>query len=145
MAEPATTELTNRRGFLEAMGASAFATAAGQDIIARGRPVTPGDNFLEPGLVYLNTGSLGPASRTVLDRTVEAWQALEANPVFQSYANGPAHRATVFPRDSKSPISSAGSAIRRVTSPRPASAPWTSLSVNAGPRNTSRRTIESAT
>jgi len=93
MAEPATTELTNRRGFLGAMGATAFATAAGQDVIAAGRPVMPGESFLEPGLVYLNTGSLGPASRAVLHRTVEAWQALEANPVFQSYANGPAHQA----------------------------------------------------
>lgn len=94
MPDPASTELTNRRRFLGAAGLAAFGTAAGRDVIAGGRPVTPGDSFLEPGLVYLNTGSLGPAPRAVLDRTVEAWQALEANPVFQSYANGPAHRAT---------------------------------------------------
>lgn len=94
MAEPAAAGFPERRRFLEAVGAAAFGTAAGQDIMAQGRPVTSGGSLLERGLVYLNTGSLGPASRAVLDRTVEAWQALEANPVFQSYANGPAHRAT---------------------------------------------------
>jgi selenocysteine lyase/cysteine desulfurase len=93
MAEPTTTELTNRRRFLEAVGVAAFGTAA-QDTLAAGRSGPSGESFLEPGLVYLNTGSLGPAPRAVLERTVEAWQALEANPVFQSYTNGPAHRAT---------------------------------------------------
>jgi selenocysteine lyase/cysteine desulfurase len=93
MAEPLAARSPERRRFLEAVGVAALGTAATQDIIPPGRPFTPIEYFLESGLVYLNTGSLGPAPRAVLDRTVEAWQALEANPVFQSYGNGPAHRA----------------------------------------------------
>jgi len=41
---------------------------------------------LEPGLVYLNTGSAGPTPRAVLDRVVAAWTELETNPVYQEYA-----------------------------------------------------------
>jgi selenocysteine lyase/cysteine desulfurase len=84
----------DRRRFLESIGTATLAAAAMPDALPPGRPLGAPESLLEPGLVYLNTGSLGPASRAVLDRTVSAWQALEANPVFQSYGNGPAHAAT---------------------------------------------------
>jgi selenocysteine lyase/cysteine desulfurase len=81
-----------RRRFLASLGLAPLAAAGSA---GRGFAVdTPAASLLEPGLVYLNTGSLGPSSQAVLDRTVEAWRALEANPVYQSYGNGQAHKAT---------------------------------------------------
>jgi selenocysteine lyase/cysteine desulfurase len=46
--------------------------------------------LLAPGLTYLNTASLGPTPRTVLDRTLAAWRELESNPVYMAYGDGPA-------------------------------------------------------
>lgn len=43
---------------------------------------------LAPGLVYLNTGSLGPTPRSVLDRMLEVWRLLEENPVVNGYGEG---------------------------------------------------------
>ncbi len=84
---------TARRRFLESVGLATLGTIAapaGPAVAAEGARA---DYLLEPGLVYLNTGSVGPASRAVLDRTVEAWRAIEANPVGMIYGNGAAHRA----------------------------------------------------
>jgi selenocysteine lyase/cysteine desulfurase len=50
--------------------------------------------MLAPGLTYLQTGSLGPTPRAVLDRTIEAWHQLELNPATMSYNEGPVHAAT---------------------------------------------------
>jgi len=76
----------DRRAFLDAMGLAAMGAS-----LTSGSPAADGgDSLLEPGLVYLNTGSLGLASKAVLDRTIEAWRQVEANPVFQAYGNGPA-------------------------------------------------------
>ncbi|MEO7673219.1 MAG: aminotransferase class V-fold PLP-dependent enzyme [Pyrinomonadaceae bacterium] len=47
-----------------------------------------------PGLIYLNTGSLGPTPRSVMDATIKAWHELETNPVGMSYDTGPVHAAT---------------------------------------------------
>ena len=47
----------------------------------------PDDFLFEPGLVYLQTGSLGPTPRPVMDRTVAAWRELERNPVFHGYGD----------------------------------------------------------
>ncbi len=47
-----------------------------------------GEYLLEPGLIYLNTGSLGPTPRFVLDAVLKAWGQLETNPVQMSYARG---------------------------------------------------------
>lgn len=44
-----------------------------------------GDFLLAPGLVYLQTGSVGPSPRPVIDRTIAAWMELETNPVFHAY------------------------------------------------------------
>ena len=84
---------THRRRFLEAMGlvtvGALTPSATGVAAAAAGS-----DFLLEPGLIYLNTGSVGPSSRAVLDRTVEAWRELETNPVGMVYGNGASHRAT---------------------------------------------------
>ncbi len=39
----------------------------------------------EPGLIYLNTGSLGPTPRSILDEVLKAWNDLELNPVNKAY------------------------------------------------------------
>lgn len=44
-----------------------------------------------PGLIYLNTGSLGPTPRSTLDVVMKAWTALETNPVAMSYGAGSVH------------------------------------------------------
>ena len=42
--------------------------------------------LLQPGLIYLNTGSLGPTPRSILDAVLRAWNDLELNPVAKVYA-----------------------------------------------------------
>ena len=44
--------------------------------------------MFEPGLIYLNTGSLGPTPRSILDVVLKAWKQLETNPVAMSYGGG---------------------------------------------------------
>jgi selenocysteine lyase/cysteine desulfurase len=41
---------------------------------------------LEPGLIYLNTGSAGPTPNAVLQCTLDAWAELEKNPVVNEYS-----------------------------------------------------------
>jgi selenocysteine lyase/cysteine desulfurase len=52
---------------------------------ARGLASAPGDFLFAPGLVYLQTGSLGPTPRPVIERTVAAWNELELNPARYGY------------------------------------------------------------
>lgn len=52
-----------------------------------------------PGLIYLNTGSLGPTPRSVLDATLKAWNELETNPVVMSYGAGAVHTLADKTRD----------------------------------------------
>ena len=56
---------------------------------ARPRGLAPrADDFLfAPGLVYLQTGSLGPTPRPVMDRAIAAWKELEQNPVYYAYGS----------------------------------------------------------
>jgi selenocysteine lyase/cysteine desulfurase len=44
-----------------------------------------GEYMFAPGLVYLNTGSLGPTPRSIYDEVLKAWADLELNPVGQAY------------------------------------------------------------
>lgn len=44
-----------------------------------------------PGLVYLNSGSLGPTPRSILGAVMKAWTELETNPVAMSYGAGAVH------------------------------------------------------
>ncbi len=56
-------------------------------------PAASSEYLLTPGLVYLNTGSAGPASRAVLDRMLQAWHEVESNPVVMIYQNAAIHAA----------------------------------------------------
>lgn len=44
-----------------------------------------GEYMFAPGLIYLNTGSLGPTPRSIFDEVVKAWADLEMNPVSKAY------------------------------------------------------------
>jgi selenocysteine lyase/cysteine desulfurase len=59
------------------------AVAEGQP--ARGLAPSPDDFAFTPGLVYLQTGSLGPTPRPVMERTIAAWKQLELDPVAYGY------------------------------------------------------------
>ena len=88
-----------RRAFLSAMGTmsavglvSPEAWAATATVGARTHPMpagrglgAPDDFMFAPGLVYLQTGSMGPTPRPVMERTVAAWKELELNPTFYGY------------------------------------------------------------
>ena len=45
------------------------------------------DFLFDEGLVYLQTGSLGPTPRPVMDRVLEIWRELERNPVAKGYGS----------------------------------------------------------
>ena len=60
--------------------------------IRRGLARASNDFMFEPGLVYLQTGSLGPTPRPVMDFTVAKWRELELDPVYYGY--GPQEQAT---------------------------------------------------
>ncbi|HVF31173.1 MAG TPA: aminotransferase class V-fold PLP-dependent enzyme [Pyrinomonadaceae bacterium] len=47
-----------------------------------------GEYGFQTGLIYLNTGSLGPTPRGVLDAVMKAWSQVETNPVAMSYGAG---------------------------------------------------------
>jgi selenocysteine lyase/cysteine desulfurase len=84
-----------RRSFLAAIGALPGLAAAAQSLAPGSNKAAPrvdaaglarADDFLfSPGLVYLQTGSLGPTPRPVMDRTLAAWRELELNPVLYGY------------------------------------------------------------
>jgi selenocysteine lyase/cysteine desulfurase len=52
-----------------------------------------GEYRFAPGLIYLNTGSLGPTPRSILDAVLNAWNELEMNPVAKSYGGAVHTRA----------------------------------------------------
>ena len=49
--------------------------------------------------MYLNTAALGPTTRSVLERTLAAWNELESDPVMMAYADGAVHTATDTARE----------------------------------------------
>jgi selenocysteine lyase/cysteine desulfurase len=75
----------DRKTFLASVGAVSVARSP------RLRPTGPrglarsGDYLFTPGLVYLQTGSLGPTPRPVMERTIAAWKELELDPVRIGY------------------------------------------------------------
>ena len=83
--------MATRRDFLAITGAASLWGAGGllqartADDLESLMPDGIDDYLLAPGLVYLNTASTGPSTKTVLQRTVEAWRQLETNPVSQAY------------------------------------------------------------
>jgi selenocysteine lyase/cysteine desulfurase len=60
-------------------GAAPSLVPAGQDLSS--------EYLLSPGLIHLNTASLGVTPRVVLDRTIAAWRELESSPVLMAYGN----------------------------------------------------------
>jgi selenocysteine lyase/cysteine desulfurase len=71
-----------RAGVAEAGGG----TPAGSSSRGRTAGLAAADDYLFfPGLVYLQTASLGPTPRPVLERTLAAWRELEQNPVLYGY------------------------------------------------------------
>jgi selenocysteine lyase/cysteine desulfurase len=64
--------------------------SAGQSRRLRG--LSRADDFqFAQGLVYLQTGSLGPTPRPVMEKAIAAWKELELNPVYYGY--GPHEQA----------------------------------------------------
>lgn len=88
----------DRRTFLSSLGAlsaaglfapdawaqSATGRGPGDGGVPRGL-AAPDDVLLEPGLTYLQTGSLGPTPRPVMERAIAAWRQLELDPTTQGY------------------------------------------------------------
>ena len=88
--------LGTRRAFLSSVGvasvagilpsrlwASTTATEQSRD----GRLAPASDFMLDPGLVYLQTGSLGPTPRPVMQKAIDAWHLLERNPEMHGYGD----------------------------------------------------------
>lgn len=57
-----------------------------------------GEYGFAPGLIYLNTGSLGPTPRSIFEEVLKAWNDLEMNPVNKAYG-GTTHSLADKTRD----------------------------------------------
>ena len=82
-----------RRRFI-GVGALSAAALAVRDAAARagvsregrrGIALGPDDFAFAPGLVYFQTGSLGPTAKPVLEHAMAAWKQLERNPSYFGY------------------------------------------------------------
>ncbi len=83
---------TTRRDFLAALGLASAASllpraghATSAPAAPRGLALAADDFAFEPGLTFLQTGSLGPTPRPVIDRAIAAWKELELNPSAKGY------------------------------------------------------------
>ncbi len=65
-------------------GAAAMAGAAPL-LDARPSLAQTSEYGFTPGLIYLNTGSLGPTPRSIFEQVLKAWTDLELNPVNKAY------------------------------------------------------------
>jgi selenocysteine lyase/cysteine desulfurase len=75
----------DRKTFLASMGAIGVAPLVSPLLRQPRGLAAPGDYLFSPGLVYLQTGSLGPTPRPVMERTIAAWHELELDPVRIGY------------------------------------------------------------
>ena len=79
----------SRRRFLAGLAAAPVAGLAHAGVAGPARtastPLPLSEYLLEPGRIHLNTASLGATPRAVLDRVVQAWHALESEPVRMAY------------------------------------------------------------
>lgn len=78
----------SRRDFVFTVGAAAagaFAPRVVTHTVPRAREPAPGDFLFEPGLTYLQTGSLGPTPRPVMEKFMGYWHELERNPTQYGY------------------------------------------------------------
>lgn len=66
---------------------SGIAGTLGAACLVQGNtPLTESAEYMfAPGLIYLNTGSLGPTPRSIFDEVLKAWTDLEMNPVAKAY------------------------------------------------------------
>jgi selenocysteine lyase/cysteine desulfurase len=89
---------TDRRSFLTSVGVSVASGLALHGCVANAQPPPPfaplpkprgllpgGHLLIDPDLAYLQTGSLGPAPRPVLDKAIGAWRELERDPTAFGY------------------------------------------------------------
>jgi selenocysteine lyase/cysteine desulfurase len=76
-----------RREMIAGFGLAAGASALTGNVTTA-HTMAPAEYMLEPGLIYLNTGSLGPTPRSILDAVLKAWNQVETNPVAMSYGDG---------------------------------------------------------
>lgn len=80
---------TDRRTFLGSIGVlSAYACARAAPVAQPGAPrglIASNDFAFDRDLVYLQTGSLGPSPRQVVDRALAVWKQLEADPSMNGY------------------------------------------------------------
>lgn len=97
--------ISDRRSFLTSVGASALAgltwpgcipapraVAAPLPDSTKLRGIMPADDLLiDPALSYVQTGSLGPTPRPVMDRAISVWRELERDPTWLGY--GPLEQA----------------------------------------------------
>lgn len=79
---------------------SGIAGTLGAACLVQGSPaLAEGSEYmLAPGLIYLNTGSLGPTPRSTFDEVLKAWNDLELNPVNKAYG-GTTHTLADKTRD----------------------------------------------
>lgn len=79
---------------------SGIAGTLGAACLVQGSPaLADGSEYmLAPGLIYLNTGSLGPTPRSTFDEVLKAWNDLELNPVNKAYG-GTTHTLADKTRD----------------------------------------------
>lgn len=80
----------SRREVLGELACGAFALGAPPLVSAKGsflfeRFPADSEYMFAPGLIYLNTGSLGPTPRSIFDEVLKAWADLEMNPVGKAY------------------------------------------------------------
>jgi selenocysteine lyase/cysteine desulfurase len=75
----------DRKAFLASMGAITVAPLVPPFAREPRGLAAPGDYLFAPGLVYLQTGSLGPTPRPVMERAIAAWKELELDPVRIGY------------------------------------------------------------
>jgi len=79
---------TDRRTFLGTLGVLGVACTrpiVARPAVPRGRLVAPDDFAFAPDLAYLQTGSLGPSPRQVVERAFAVWKQLEADPSVNGY------------------------------------------------------------
>jgi selenocysteine lyase/cysteine desulfurase len=93
-------DLHSRRAFVSSLGVLSAAGLTARDLLASsarltmqasgarvppGLALAPDDFAFAPGLIYFQTGSLGPTPRQVMERSIAAWKELELSPVVYGY------------------------------------------------------------
>src|SRR4051812_40952855 len=89
--------MPTRRNFLSVAGAASLMGLAPELLTAAtdqasGKSGDHSEYLLAENSAFLNTGTLGPTPRAVLDRVVQVWHELETNPVFTVYGDSPVHQ-----------------------------------------------------